>query len=153
MSPEERLTRLGLTLPAPPKPVAAYIPAVIIGGLVFVSGQGPIRDGKPEYQGVVGADLSEEQGYAAARLAALNVLAVLKAELGSLSAIRRIVKLTGWVRSAPGFGRQPFVINGASELLEAVFGEAGKHARTAIGTSELPFGIPVEVELLAAIQS
>lgn len=152
MSPEERLAQLGLVLPAPPQPVAAYVPAVVVGGLVFVSGQGPIRDGRPAFQGVVGDDLSEEQGYEAARLAALNALAVVKAELGSLSAIRRIVKLTGWVRSAPGFGRQPFVINGASELLEAAFGEAGKHARTAIGTNELPFGIPVEVELIVAIR-
>ncbi|WP_324668805.1 RidA family protein [Geochorda subterranea] len=151
MSPEERLAQLGLALPSPPAPVAAYVPAIVVGKLVFVSGQGPIRDGKPAYQGVVGADLSEEQGYAAARLAALNALAVLKAELSSLSEVRRVVKLTGWVRSATGFGRQPFVINGASELLEAVFGDAGKHARTAIGTSELPFGIPVEVELIVAI--
>lgn len=152
MSPEERLAQLGLMLPSPPTPVAAYVPAVVVGDLVFVSGQGPIRDGRPEFQGVVGADLSEEQGYAAARLAALNALSVLKAEFGSLSEIRRIVKLTGWVRSAPGFGRQPFVINGASELLEAIFGEAGKHARTAIGTSELPFGVPVELELIVAIR-
>ncbi len=151
MTPEERLAQLRITLPEPPSPVASYVPAVTAGGLVFVAGQGPLVDGKPLYQGKVGGELSEEEGYQAARIAGLNVLAVLRSHLGTLNRVRRVVKVTAWVNSAPEFDRQPFVANGASDLFLQVFGESGRHARSAVGTNVLPFHIPVEVEAIVAI--
>ncbi|BAS28052.1 RidA family protein [Limnochorda pilosa] len=153
MAVEARLQEMGLRLPEAPAPMAAYVPAVRAGNLVFISGQGPIRDGQPAYRGKVGSDLKEEDGREAARLAILNALAVLKAEVGDLERVRRIVKLLGWVNSAPGFERQPFVINGASELLEHLFGERGRHARSAVAANELPFGIPVEIEMIAEVEA
>jgi enamine deaminase RidA (YjgF/YER057c/UK114 family) len=150
-SPEARLKTLGIELPPPPKPVASYVPAVRSGNLVFLSGQGPVAGGKPIFTGKVGAELSEEEGYKAARATILNSLAVLRGEIGSLDRVRRIVKLTGWVNSAPGFARQPWVINGASDLLVEIFGEAGRHARSAVGANELPLGIPVEIELIVEV--
>jgi enamine deaminase RidA (YjgF/YER057c/UK114 family) len=147
MTPEERLAELGITLPEPPKPVAAYVPAVRTGGLVFVSGQGPLQDGKLT-KGKVGTDLTLEEAQEAARITCLNGLAVLGAEVGSLERVKRVVKLTVFVNSAPGFVDQPTVANGASELLVEVFGEAGRHSRSAVGVSELPFGMPVEVEFV-----
>jgi enamine deaminase RidA (YjgF/YER057c/UK114 family) len=148
MGAEERLRQLGLTLPEAPKPVANYVPAVRTGNLVFVSGQACLVNGEMKYKGKVGADLTVEQGYEAARLAALNALAILRAELGDLNRVRRVVKVFGLVNSAPGFNLQPQVINGASDLLVEVFGEAGRHARSAVGANELPFDTPVEVELI-----
>lgn len=148
---EQRLAELGLELPAAPKPAAAYVPAVRTGNLVFISGQGPIRNGKAVYQGKVGAEYTEEEGYEAARVTILNALAVLKAEIGDLDRVERIVKLLAWVNSAPGFHRQPWVINGASELLESIFGERGKHARSAVAANELPMNIPVEIEMVVEI--
>jgi enamine deaminase RidA (YjgF/YER057c/UK114 family) len=146
--PEERLKELGLTLPEAPKPVAAYVPSVRSGDLVFVSGQGPFGTG---VTGKVGAEVSVEDAQEAARVTCLNGLAVIKAEIGDLARLKRMVKLTVYVASAPGFVEQPKVANGASELLEQIFGEAGRHARAAVGVSELPFGIPVEIEFIAEV--
>lgn len=148
MTPEERIAELGLVLPAPTPPVAAYVPAVRTGNLVFLSGQGPFRDGAFFCTGKVGADVDIEQAKEAARITCLNGLAALKAEIGDLSKVKRVVKLTVFVNSAPGFGQQPLVGNGASELLQEVFGDAGKHARSAVGVAELPFNMAVEVEFV-----
>ena len=148
---EARIKELKIELPPAPKPVASYIPAVQTGNLIFLAGQGPIRDGRVTSSGKVGSDLTEEQGYKAARETVLVSLAALKAEIGSLDRVKRIVKVTGFVNSAPGFNRQPWVVNGASDLLVEIFGEAGKHARTSVGVSELPLNIPVEVEIVVEI--
>lgn len=145
----QRLIDLNIHIPALPKPVAAYIPAQITGHLIYASGQTPTIDGKLQFVGRLGEDITIGQGYEAARLACLNCLAEIQSVLGTLDRIKKIVKVNGYVRSAIGFGDQPKVINGASELLIALFGEAGKHARTAIGVSELPFMAPVEVEIIA----
>jgi enamine deaminase RidA (YjgF/YER057c/UK114 family) len=147
-TPEERLQQLGVALPAPAVPVAAYVPCVRTGDLVYVSGQVPVVDGKPSHLGLLGDDVSLEEGRAAARTCAVNVLAALKAELGELSRVRRVVKVTGWVACTPGFTDMPKVVNAASELLGEVFGEAGRHARAAVGAPALPLGVPVEVEAI-----
>lgn len=152
MSAEEKLAALGLTLPDAPRPVAAYVPYVLTGGLLFTSGQIATRDGRVIYQGKVGADLTKDEGYAAARLCAVNCLAVARAALGSLDKVRRVVKVTGYVNSAPGFTAQPAVINGASELLLEVFGEAGRHARAAVGAPELPLDSAAEVEMIFEVE-
>ncbi|MEU4513525.1 RidA family protein [Nonomuraea wenchangensis] len=151
MTPEEKLTELGLTLPEVVKPVAAYVPAVRTGNLVYTSGQVPIVDGKPAGTGKLGAEVSLEQGYEMARICALNALAALKAEVGDLMKIVRIVKVVVFVASDPSFTDQPKVGNGASELLGEVLGEAGKHARSAVGVAALPLNVPVEVELIAEV--
>lgn len=148
---ERRLQDLGLQLPEVPQPVASYVPCVRTGNLVFVSGQGPFKDGKAEIAGKVGAEISVEEAYQIARRLALQALAVLRAELGDLDKVSRIVKLVGWVNSAPGFNRQPQVINGASDLLYEVFGPRGRHARSAVGAAELPLNIPVEIEMIAEV--
>lgn len=150
--PEARLRELGLTLPPAPAPVAAYVPAVQSGDLVFTSGQIPVRDGRVVYAGKVGADLTPEEGYEAARLCALNALAAVRALLGGLERVEQVVKVVGYVNSAPGFTGQPQVVNGASELLLAVFGEAGRHARAAVGVAELPLNSAVEVELVVRVR-
>jgi enamine deaminase RidA (YjgF/YER057c/UK114 family) len=150
-SPEARLKALGIELPPAPKPVASYVPAVRAGNLVFLAGQGPLAGGKPTVTGKVGAELTEEEGYKAARVTILTSLAALRAEIGSLDRVTRIVKLVGWVNSAPGFTRQPWVINGASDLLVEIFGDAGRHARSAVGANELPFNIPVEIEMIVEV--
>jgi enamine deaminase RidA (YjgF/YER057c/UK114 family) len=150
-SPEARLKALGIELPPPPAPIASYVPAVRTGNLVFLAGQGPLVNGKPTVTGKVGADLTEEAGYKAARATMLTSLAVLRAEIGSLDRVRRVVKLVGWVNSAPGYTRQPWVINGASDLLVEIFGDAGKHARSSVGANELPLNIPVEIEIIVEI--
>ncbi|MET8984055.1 RidA family protein [Nonomuraea wenchangensis] len=151
MTPEEKLTELGLTLPEVVKPVAAYVPAVRTGNLVYTSGQVPIVDGKPAGTGKLGAEVSLEQGYEMARICALNALAALKAEVGDLSKIVRVVKVVVFVASEPSFTDQPKVGNGASDLLGEVLGEAGKHARSAVGVAALPLNVPVEVELIAEV--
>jgi enamine deaminase RidA (YjgF/YER057c/UK114 family) len=148
MDPEAKLAELGITLPAPTPPVAAYVPTVRTGQLVFVSGQGPVRDGALVYTGKVGRDVSLEEAQDAARLTCISGLAALKAEVGDLAKVSRVVKLTVFVNSAPGFDQQPFVANGASELLQEVFGEAGRHARSAVGMAELPFNMSVEIEFV-----
>jgi len=150
-SPEARIKALGLELPPVPKPIASYVPAVRTGNLVFLAGQGPVVDGKPTITGKLGAELTEEQGYKAARSTVLTLLAVLRGEIGSLDKVRRVVKLVGFVSSAPGFSRQPWVVNGASDLLVEIFGDAGKHARSSIGVNELPLNIPVEIELVVEV--
>ena len=152
MSIQQRLAALGIELPAPPKPVAAYVPAVTAGGMVYVSGQLPSAAGQVKYAGKVGADVTPEDGYQAARLCAINALSVLQGEVGDLERVARIVRVGGFVNSAPGFTAQPQVINGASELLGEVFGDAGRHARAAVGVSELPLNAAVEVELLVALK-
>ncbi len=153
MTPEERLKEKGLELPVPPKPVANYVPCVRTGNLVFLSGHGPNRPGGPNWRGKVGADVTVEEGYAAAQSAALNLLSSLSGEIGQLSKVRRIVKLLGMVNSAPGFGDQPKVINGASDLLVDLFGDRGRHARSAVGMGSLPGGIPVEIEMIVEVES
>ncbi len=150
--PAERLAALGLTLPPVAAPVAAYVPAVRTGTYVYTSGQLPTVDGKLPAAGKVGAEVGVQEAAGMARTCALNALAAAASAAGGLEAIRRIVKVTGFVASAPGFGGQAQVINGASELLIEVLGEDGKHARSAIGVAELPLNAPVEVELIAEVR-
>jgi enamine deaminase RidA (YjgF/YER057c/UK114 family) len=145
-----RLAELGLDLPAVSPPVASYVPAVRTGNHVYVSGQLPLVDGALPATGKVGAEVTPEQAKELAARCALNALAVID-DLVGLSAVVRIVKVTGFVASAPGFTGQPGVINGASELFGEVFGEAGRHARSAVGTAELPLGTPVEVEVIVEV--
>jgi enamine deaminase RidA (YjgF/YER057c/UK114 family) len=150
-SPEDRLAELGLTLPDVVAPVAAYVPAVRTGSYVYTSGQLPMVAGALPVTGKVGAEVSPEQAADLARTCALNALAAVSAELGGLGAVRRVVKVVGFVASAPGFTGQPGVVNGASELLGAVFGDAGRHARSAVGVAVLPLDAPVEVELIVEV--
>ncbi|MGW0230729.1 RidA family protein [Actinopolymorpha singaporensis] len=146
--PEGRLADLGLELPPVAAPVAAYVPAVRTGSHVHTSGQLPISGGSLLATGKVGADVSPEDAYGLARQATLNALAAVRAELGDLSSVTRVVKVVVFVASAPDFTGQPKVANGASELLGAVFGDAGQHARSAVGVAVLPLDAPVEVELV-----
>jgi enamine deaminase RidA (YjgF/YER057c/UK114 family) len=148
---EEKIAELGLQLPTPPPPVANYVRAVTVGNLVFLSGHGPSRDGKLVYVGKVGADLDVKTGYDAAQLVMLNCLSSLKEEIGELDRVKRVVKLLGMVNAAPDFGEQPEVINGASDLLTQLFGDRGRHARSAVGMSSLPRGIAVEIEMIVEI--
>lgn len=150
-TPEERLEALGLQVPEVPKPVAAYIPAVRSGNQVYTSGQLPMRDGQLMYAGKVGGEVTSEEAVECARQCALNALAAVRAELGSLSAVKRVVKVVAFVASTPDFTGQPQVANGVSELLGEVFGDAGRHARSAVGVPVLPLDAPVEVELLVEI--
>jgi len=145
---EKRMEELGVRIPELPPAAGAYVPAVRSGNLVFCSGQGPYWQGAMAFVGRVGREVTPEQAYQAARIAVLNCLAEACKLLGSVNNIRRIVHLRGFVNSAPDFHEQPKVINGASELLLQIFGEEGRHARAALGTSNLPFNIPVEVELV-----
>jgi len=149
--PEEKLAEMGLAVPEVVPPLAAYVPAVRNGDLVFTAGQLPARDGEMIATGKLGAAVSEEQGYACARQCALNALAAIKAEIGDLSAIKRIVKVVVFVASTPDFTAHPKVANGASELLGEVFGDAGRHVRSAVGVIALPLDVPVEVELVVAL--
>ena len=149
--PAERLADLGLTLPPVAAPVAAYVPAVRSGDFVYTSGQLPTVDGKLPAVGKVGGEVSATDAAGLARTCALNALAAAASAAGGLDQIHRIVKVTGFVASAPGFSGQPQVINGASELFIEVFGEDGKHARSAVGVAELPLNAPVEVELIAEV--
>ncbi len=146
MSPEKRLAELGLTLPAPAAPVAAYIPTRRSGNLLFVSGQIPVREGKMIATGVVPSAVSIETARDCARQCALNGLAAARAALGSLDRIRQVVRVGCFVACDTGFGDQPRVANAASELLVEVFGESGRHARAAVGTNALPLNVPVEIE-------
>jgi enamine deaminase RidA (YjgF/YER057c/UK114 family) len=150
-TPEERLSELGLLLPPVAVPVAAYVPAVRTGSYVYTAGQLPTVDGKLLMTGKVGAQVSTEEAAALARTCVLNALAAVVTVTSGLSAIARIVKVTGFVASDPGFTDQPKVMNGASEFLLEVFGEAGRHARSAVGTAVLPLDAPVEVELIAEV--
>jgi len=150
-SPEARLSALGLTLPQVTPPLAAYVPAVRTGCYVYTSGQLPMQAGELLATGKVGAEVGAAEAGALARICALNALAAAASVAGGLSAIRRIVKVTGFVASAPGFTQQAQVVNGASELLLEVFGEAGRHARSAVGMAVLPLDAPVEIELIAEV--
>lgn len=148
----DRLGRLGLNLPPVPKPVAVYVPAKRAGNLVWVSGQAATHDGKLMFSGKLGKDLTVEQGQEAAKIAMLNCLAILQDYLGDLDRVKQVIQVLGYVASAEGFGQQPQVVNGASQLLVDCFGERGKHTRLALGTNELPLGTPVEVTLLVEIE-
>jgi enamine deaminase RidA (YjgF/YER057c/UK114 family) len=153
MSAEARLREKNITLPTQPTPMANYVSAVRTGNLLFLAGHGPIRDGKPTARGKVGKELSIEQGYQVAREVGLLLLSTTRAHLGNLDKVRRVVKVLGMVASAEGFGDQPKVINGCSDLMVEVFGEAiGKHARSAVGMAELPVGIPVEIEMILEVE-
>jgi enamine deaminase RidA (YjgF/YER057c/UK114 family) len=148
---EEKLSSLGITLPSTPAPAGSYVPVVVAGNLAFVAGQIPLEAGQVKFKGKVGKDLSIEAGQEAARLCTINALAQLKAALGSLDRIKRVVKVAGFVNCEPSFSDQPKVINGASDLLVQVFSEKGKHARAAVGVSSLPLGSAVEVEFIVEI--
>ncbi|XEC93516.1 RidA family protein [Paenibacillus tarimensis] len=149
---ENKLEQLGITLPEATAPKFSYISCSRTGNLLYLSGQDCRIDGVLMYEGKVGKELTIEQGQQAARQTVINCLAVLKAYLGDLDRVVQIVKLLGFVNSAPGFAAQPYVMNSASDLLVEVFGESGKHARSAIGTSELPFHTPVEIEMIVEIR-
>lgn len=152
MSPTARLEALGLTLPPPPAPIATYVPFVIEGNLLFLSGQGPREADGTLRTGKVGADVGIERAYDDARLTGLNLLAVMRAALGGLSRVKRVVKLLGMVNAVPDFGAHPRVINGCSDLFIDVFGEEGRHARSAVGFGSLPDNITVEIEAIVAIR-
>ncbi|SDJ24777.1 Enamine deaminase RidA, house cleaning of reactive enamine intermediates, YjgF/YER057c/UK114 family [Actinokineospora alba] len=150
MSVRDRLAELGIELPKVPAPAGSYLPAVRTGSLVYTSGQVPIVDGEVVATGKVGADISPEFGAELARICALNALAAIDGFIG-LDAVTRVVKVVGFVASAEGFTGQPGVINGASDVLAEIFGDAGRHARSAVGVAELPLGVPVEVELIVEV--
>lgn len=152
MTVAEKLHSLDLSLPVTPTPVASYVPAVQVGNLVFTSGQIPTRDGKLTVTGQVGLDLNEDQAYEAARTAALNALSAIQSVVGSLDRVKQVVRVNGYVNSADGFTDQPMVVNGASDLLVELFGEAGKHSRAAIGVAELPLDAPVEVDVIVEVE-
>jgi len=144
---ESRLAELNIKLPEPPAPVASYVPYVVSGNLVFISGQVTMADDGLQYVGTVGKELSLGDGKAAARLCAINVLAQLRAAAGDLDRVKRCVRLGVFVNAVPGFAQHPEVANGASDLIVEVFGDAGRHARSAVGVASLPLGAPVEVEV------
>jgi len=152
MKVEQKLNEMGLPLPPAPVPVAAYVPGVLIDNYIYVSGQLPFEAGELKTKGKLGAEVSIEEGMRLAKVAALNCLAVVKSLIGDLDRIEKIVKVTGYVASAPGFNDQPKVINGASEFLGEVLGEAGKHARAAVGVNELPLNSPVEVDMIVKVR-
>ena len=152
MSVETRLAELGLELPEVATPAGSYVPAVISGNLVFTAGQIPLVDGKLMAEGRLGAEISPEQGKEIAQRCALNAIAAVKSVLGDLGRVKRVVKVVGFVASTPDFTAQPSVVNGASELLQAAFGDAGVHARSAVGVAVLPLNSPVEVELIVEFE-
>ena len=151
MTVADRLAELGLTLPAVAAPVASYVPAVRTGNLVWTSGQLPFVDGSLAATGKVGAEVDAGRAQELARVCALNALAAVAAEIGDLDRVRRVVKVVGYVASAPAFFGQPGVVNGASDLLSEVFGDAGRHARSAVGVAALPLDAPVEVEVVVEV--
>ena len=150
-APEQRLAALGLSLPQVASPIAAYVPAVRTGAHVYTSGQLPMVEGTLAASGKVGAEVSPDQAKDLARTCTLNALAAVKAEIGDLAKVARVVKVVGFVASAPDFTGQPGVVNGASELLGEIFGEEGRHARSAVGVAVLPLDAPVEVELVVEV--
>ncbi|MFC2008889.1 RidA family protein [Chloroflexota bacterium] len=152
MGAEARLKEMGLILPEQSKPVANYVPAVRVGNLLFVSGHGPYNDGKIKLAGKVGRDLTVDEGYQVARNVAMNCLASIRMALGDLDKVKRFVKLLAMVNCTEDFKEQPKVINGCSDLLVDLFGEAGKHARSAVGMQALPFEIPVEIEMIVEVE-
>lgn len=148
MTPEERLKHLGIELPAVPKPLGSYVPLVRTGNLVFLSGMLPLVEGKLSREGRVGEKVTVDEAREDARTAAINALAILKSNLGTLNKIRRCVKITGYVSSSPDFTEQPKVLNAASDFMFEIFGEVGRHARAAVGVSVLPLNSPVELEFI-----
>ena len=148
MSANQRINELGIVLPQVATPAGAYVPAVVSGNLVFTAGQIPLVDGKLAATGKVGKDLTAEQAKEIARICALNAVAAVKSVIGDLDRVKKVVKVVGFVSSDPSFSQQPAVVNGASELLEQIFGEKGIHARSAVGVAVLPLDAPVEVELI-----
>lgn len=152
MGAEAKLKELGITLPPQSTPVANYIPSVRVGNLLFLAGHGPIREGKAVSRGKLGKELSVEDGSKVAREVGLNLLTSTRVALGSLDKVKRVVKVLGMVASAQGFTDQPRVINGFSDLMVEVFGENGRHARSAVGMAELPMGIPVEIEMILEVE-
>ena len=152
MSVETNLAALGLVLPEVATPAGAYVPAVISGNLVFTAGQIPLVDGKLMAEGRLGAEITAEQGKEIAQRCALNAIAAVKSVLGDLERVKKVVKVVGFVASTPEFTAQPGVVNGASELLQAAFGDAGIHARSAVGVAVLPLNSPVEVELIVEFE-
>jgi enamine deaminase RidA (YjgF/YER057c/UK114 family) len=151
MGAEARLKALGIELPAAPRPMGSYATAVRSGNLLFLSGHGPLKDGRATHQGRVGRDLTVEQGQEAARLTGLNLLATARDALGSLDRVRRVVKVLGMVQCGDDFTEHPKVINGFSNLMVEVFGDADRHARAAVGMGSLPFGIAVEIEMILEV--
>ncbi len=149
---EERIIELGFSVPDAPKPLAAYIPSLVVNNLVMTAGQLPIVKGELKYKGKLGKDLTEEDGQKAAEVCLLNCLSVIKSVVGSLDKVERILKLTVFVNSADDFTAQPKVANGASELCVKIFGEEGKHVRSAVGVNQLPLGAPVEIEMIAQVK-
>ena len=152
MDAEARIKALGITLPPPATPIGNYVPGVRIGNLLYRSGHGPEREGRPTARGKLGRDLSIEEGYQVARQVGLNLLGSARSLLGSLDHVKRVVKVLGMVNSADDFGAQPKVINGFSDLMVEVFGEHGRHARSAVGMAGLPTGIPVEIEMILEVE-
>lgn len=150
---EEKIRQLGFNLPESPKPLAAYIPALQVDNLVFTAGQLPMINGELKFKGKVGAEINDLDGSKAAEISALNCLSVIKGVIGNLNLIERIIKLTVFVNSADGFSNQPKIANGASELIVKIFGESGKHVRSAVGVNELPLNAPVEIEMIVKIKS
>lgn len=149
---EEKLRKLGIELPPVPEPVAEYLPYRKTGNLIYISGQDCRINGELKYEGKVGAEVTEEQGYQAAKIAVIRCLAVLKSAIDDLDDLVQVVNLRGFVNSAPGFVRQPMVINGASEFLVQLLGEKGKHSRCALSANELPFNTPVEIEMVVEVK-
>ncbi len=149
---EEKIKALGYDLPEAPKPLAAYIPAIRVDKLIFTAGQLPMVDGKLISEGKLGAEVSDETGIKAAEICALNCLSVIKSEIGNLEEIDQVVKVTVFVNSAVGFTAQPKIANGASEFLVNVFGDNGKHVRSAVGVNELPINAPVEIEMIVKVK-
>ena len=152
MGADARIQELGIALPPPAKPLGNYVPGVRVGNLLFLSGHGPERDDGPTVRGKLGRDLSLEEGYKVAREVGIKLLGSARSLLGSLDKVKRVVKVLGMVNSADGFGAQPQVINGFSDLMVQVFGENGRHARSAVGMAELPMGIPVEIEMILEVE-
>ena len=151
-SAEATLRALGIELPEPPKPVASYIPVQQVGELLYTSGVVPTWNGEVQMRGIVGADISVKEGARAAEICALNIMALVRQHAGSLDQVEQFIQLSGFVRSARGFEEQPKVINGASDLIFKVFGERGRHTRQALGTSELPLGVPVEISAIIRLK-
>ena len=152
MSVEERLRELGYTLPEPPTPKGVYVTALEVDGMVYTSGSSCFEGGGLKYEGKLGADLTVEEGYDACKATMLNLLSILKQHIGDLDRIEQVVKVTGYVASAPGFVMQPAVLNGASELLGELLGDRGKHARSVMGVNELPMNSPVEIEMIVKLK-
>lgn len=152
MGAEDRIRELNLELPEPPKPVAMYVPAVQVGNVLYVSGHGPLKADGSQIRGKVGGELTAEQGYDAARVVGLGILSTVRNTLGSLDKVARLVKVLGMVNATPEFGEHPQVINGFSDLMAEVFGDAGKGARSAVGMGSLPMNIAVEVEAIFEVR-